>query len=30
MGKPFEFEELEETINYYLNDRSPDEHVRDH
>ena len=30
MGKPFEFEELEETIDYYLNDRSPDEHVRNH
>ena len=30
IGKPFEFEELEETLDYYLNDRLPDEHIRGH
>jgi len=30
IGKPFEFEELEETLNYYLNGRVPDEHIRGH
>lgn len=30
IGKPFEFEELEETLDYYLNDRLPNEHIRGH
>lgn len=30
IGKPFEFEELEETLDYYLNDRLPGEHIRGH
>lgn len=30
IGKPFEFEELEETISYYLNDHVAEENIRGH